>query len=274
MLLESMKGRKNVWIGCLVCIFVLVACSDDDFHPVAEKEGPVVLLVTGSLIADDFFDVMSRRLAKAGFRPVVFQPPDLLTESLEIGARRISDAVAETLSTYGQDRVHIVAECNGGIASRYFVEKLGGFEYVDRFISFVSAHNGTRFFKIPWYDALADIRPGSPFMEKLENSIPPENTTTEISIYVCNDEIMDPYTSPRLPGAALNIEVCDAAFDLRALEREPYDVKSLIGGMLIRLYPLHLSGFWDEPFFRLVLSCISDDVDTIREFDLLDVSFY
>jgi hypothetical protein len=233
---------------------------------------PVVLLITGSKIVAAFFDVMRDRLAKEGFQPLVFQPPDLFSESLEVGAKRIADAVQDTLAKTGRKRLSIVAECNGGVASRFYVEQLGGDEHVERFISFVSAHHGTKWAIASLYPALADITPGSAFLEKMEKNRPASLQSAVTSIYICSDEIMDPYTTSKLDGA-LNIEICDPELDKRARERKPYDVGDFMGLALIKLYPVHLTGFWDEPFFRLLLSSLKDDPATVKKFSELKVKF-
>jgi hypothetical protein len=62
-------------------------------------------------------------------------------------------------------------------------------------------------------------------------------------------------------------------FDKRAKDRQPYDVKDDLGNMLIASYPIHLSGFWDEAFLDLLVSCLKDDEPTIRKFEGIKVTF-
>lgn len=242
--------------------------SSADPGRVADR--PLVLLVTGTMIVSDFFDVMADRLEREGFRPVVFQFPDLLSKSLEAGARNIDTAVRSILSTTGEEKLLIIAECNGGIASRFWLERLGGDRFVDRLITFVSAHHGTEAVGVTWCSSLADIKPGSVFLQKMQNSRPAEGDTRVISIYMSRDEIMKPYTTSKIDGA-LNIEVCDEDLERRAEERKPYPVHHLVGSILMRYCPIHLAGFFDGPFHDLLVSCLRDDPEVIRSFNELDI---
>jgi len=234
---------------------------------------PVVLLVTGSMVVSRFYDVMKERLDQQGYLPVVYQPPDLFTESLKDGAARVGKAVQTVLRVTGAQQLSIIAECNGGIATRYYVQRLGGHRYVDRFISFVSAHHGTSYFQMSWYPALGDIKRDSELMQEMSKLQPAAGQTTMFSIYLCNDEIMWPYTTSRIPGA-MNIRVCDYGYQQRAFAREAYDVDHFLGNSLVASYPIHLGGFWDEAFFELLLTALRDDPSTVRQFRQLAIQVY
>jgi hypothetical protein len=54
----------------------------------------------------------------------------------------------------------------GGIVARYYLLRLGGTRHVDRYVSFVSAHHGTKAFPVAWYPALRDIKPQSRYMRE------------------------------------------------------------------------------------------------------------
>ncbi len=235
--------------------------------------GPVVLLVTGSMIVSNFYDVMKLRMEERGFRPVVYQPPDLFTKSLKFGAEEVSDAVDKVLTSLGVEKLILVAECDGGVAARRYVEKLGGDRRVSRLITFVSAHHGTEWKKtVTFPQAIVDIHPGSEYMKEMADSRMPDGGPLFISLYLCSDEIMKPYTTSRVPGA-LNIAVCDEAFDRRARERTPENVHDLFGNLAVRMYPIHLAVFWDEAFFNLLASCVTDEPEHIRRFRELNLVF-
>jgi hypothetical protein len=237
-------------------------------------KGPVVMLVPGSMIVSAFFDVMRQRLQVDGFTPVVYQPPDLFTGSLRDGAKGIGQAVDELRAAAGQDKILIVAECNGGVAARYYVEKLGGAAKVERFVSFVSAHNGTSYgSSMNLYQGVNDIKPGSDFMKEMARSRPPENGPLIFSIFLCSDEIMKPFTTSEIPGA-VNIEVCDKDFDTRARKNKDHHVSNTAGQALICLYPIHLGGFWDEPFYRLIKACLTQAPESIKNFEGLNITVH
>jgi hypothetical protein len=81
-----------------------------------------VLLIPGTTIGPEFFVPMARRLQRDGFEPIIWAPPDLFTDGLALGAQRIADKIAEVRAARGSARVHVVAECNGGVAARYFAQ--------------------------------------------------------------------------------------------------------------------------------------------------------
>ncbi len=272
-----------VWIvtGSAGCVRYAWDSGHDSFRlpeVIAEEaaeveDQPVVLLITGSTIVAEFFDVMRDRLRERGFRAVVYQPPELFTTSLEDGAERIGKAVDAIVARTGQDRIHIIAECNGGIATRYYVEQLGGHEKVDRFVSFVSAHNGTTYFKVPMFPSLAEIDPQSSFMRRMAQSRLPDDAQTRMySIYVCGDEVMKPHTTSAYPGAT-NIEICDDELAQRARKRKPYKVDHALGQAMIPMYRQHFACFWDEAALELFVTCLTADDETLREFDELQVTF-
>jgi len=192
-----------------------------------------VLLIPGTAITGDYFDTMAARLMADGFQPRVFVPPDLFTDSLALGAQRIADEVTATLAATGEDRVHIVAECDGGVATRYYVEVLGGAAHVDQMVTFVSAHHGTITSPIgqvvTGWQAMSDITPGSPFLEQL-NSIPFPTGLKMTSIYTCHDEFISPYQTSVVDGAT-NVLFCQH-------------------------YIAHLDGFWDSVVYARILAAL------------------
>jgi hypothetical protein len=106
----------------------------------------------------------------------------------------------------GQDR-HL-AECTGGVISRYYVQFLGGDANVGKIVTFVSPQHGLFGAKLLSYvvhwPALTDLTPGSDFLTAVNSRSPNVPFT---SIYTCNDEYIQPYTGSAVPGAT-NIDLC------------------------------------------------------------------
>lgn len=263
------------------CVRYAHRSAADSYRPPSELaveaagagDRQVVMLITGSMIVGEFFDVMRDRLEARGFEAIVYQPPGLFTETLTEGAVEVGEAIQAVVDALGGEPVSVIAECDGGIVTRYYLEQLGGHANVDRYVSFVSAHNGTTGFPVAYFPALADIKPDSEFMARYTpGRLPAEASTQMYSVYVCNDEVMKPHTTSAFPGA-LNIEICDAGFAERSRERQPYDVNHGLGQMMIPQYDQHFGAFWDEGAFELFVSLLTDDEATILGFDLLTVSF-
>ncbi len=175
------------------------------------EAGRTVLLIPGTTIGTEFFDPMAARLHADGYRTVVFAPEDLFTGSLAVGAEQVGTEIDRVLAATGEDKLLVVAECDGGVAARYFAQVLGGHERIEHLITFVSAHNGTRLAGLGAmftpFQAFSDIRPRSDFMTEL-NSAPFPEDFRMTSIYSCRDRLMKPYETSVVPGAD-NIEFCD-----------------------------------------------------------------
>ncbi|HEY5527151.1 MAG TPA: hypothetical protein VIK02_06195 [Candidatus Anoxymicrobiaceae bacterium] len=272
-----MNGESSMINTLLTPVSKLVAAyarwsSRSTFNiPVPTGDGdssdkPLVLLVTGSMIVSDFFDPMAARLVDEGFRVVVYQPEDLLTVSLEKSAHDIDSAVRSVLATTGEEKLLLLAECNGGVAARYWLTQLGGNQYVDRFITFVSAHHGTAPAVIGVCSSFEDIEPSSPFCRIMDETGLPADTEM-ISIYMNKDEVMKPYTTSMVEGA-LNIEVCDEEMNKRAQARRfrPPRVHQFMGELMNRYCPVHFAGFYDDKMHDLFVSCLKDDIDTAKAF--------
>lgn len=192
-----------------------------------------VVLIPGTLITGDYYATMYDRLERDGFRPVIFVPPDLFTESLAVGAQRIKTFIERHVDDTGESKVHVIAECDGGVATRYYLQLLNGHARVDQAITFVSAHHGTTLSPIgAWvagYQALADITPGSPFMQEL-NAAPFPGGLKLTSIYSCWDKLLWPQETSRVDGAT-NVEFCGH-------------------------YISHFDGFWDALVYEHMLATL------------------
>lgn len=210
----------------------------DDAPADSRASTRTVLLIPGTTIKGEFFEDMAARLLADGFDPVIYEPPDLLTGSLALGARRIGDVVQRLLAETGDTRLHIVAECNGGVATRYYLQVLDGHVFVDEVVTFVSAHHGTWASPIgTWvtgFQALADITPGSELLRTLDAApFPPDLSLT--SIYSCWDELVQPYWTSHVEGA-VNVLFCDH-------------------------YLGHFDGFWDPVFYARMLQALRGERD-------------
>ena len=174
----------------------------------------IVLLIAGTAVEGEMFDTMAGRLAEGGYEPVVWEAPDRLTDGLVLGAERIGDAIADVLADRAPgERLHVVAECNGGVAARYWLQHLADPDErarVDQFVTFVSAHHGTWLSPGGWFtgwQSLRDVKPHSRFMADLNSTALPEDLAMT-SIYTCRDEFFLPDDTARVEGA-VNVEFCD-----------------------------------------------------------------
>ncbi len=181
--------------------------------PLAEPR--TVLLITGVTIPAKWFDPIVARLTRDGFRPVVYEPPALLSGSLFQNSKDLGDVVARVKAESGQDKIDILAECTGGLIARHYIQSLGGDKNVSRLVTFVSPQHGIA--KAPiaaviaGWPALYDLSPGSAFL-KAVNGVPLPKSVPMTSIYTCTDEYIRPVSTSIVPGAT-NIGLCDGFVD-------------------------------------------------------------
>ena len=170
-----------------------------------------VLLITGVTIPAEWFDPIAARLERDGFRPVVYEPPDLLSGSLFYNAELLAEVVDRIRAETGEETIDILAECTGGLIARHYIQSLGGDQYISRMVTFISPQHGVA--KAPLaadiagWPALYDLSPGSTFLETV-NSAPLPANVPFTSIYTCTDEYIQPYETSIIPGAT-NIGLCD-----------------------------------------------------------------
>ena len=186
------------------------------------EEGPApvtqprtVLLITGVTIPAAWFEPIVVRLERDGFRPVVYEPPALLSGDLFENARALGAVIERVRAESGQDKIDILAECTGGLIARHYIQAMGGDRSVRRMVTFISPQHGVA--KAPWafaiagWPALDDLSPGSEFLETV-NAAPLPADVRWTSIYTCTDEYIQPYETSIIPGAT-NIGVgCNGEF--------------------------------------------------------------
>jgi hypothetical protein len=173
-----------------------------------------VLLITGVTIRASWFDPIVARLQRDGFRPVVYEPPALLSGSLFQAAQDLSAVVDRVRASSGQDKIDILAECTGGVIARHYIQSLGGDRYVSRLVTFVSPQSGLPAAPLVaamvGWPALYDLSPGSAFLRAADGLSPPASVPVT-SIYTCTDEYIQPWRGSQIPGAT-NIGLCNNGF--------------------------------------------------------------
>lgn len=178
------------------------------------EEPRTVLLITGVTIPQAWFGPIVARLERDGFRPVIWEPPALLSGSLFEASEMLADVVDQVRAESGQDTIDILAECTGGVIARHYVQSLGGDAYVNRLVTFVSPQAGLPKAKyaasIAGWPALYDLTPNSEFLQAVA-SVPLPPSVRMTSIYTCTDEYIQPFTTSIVPGAT-NIGLCDGTF--------------------------------------------------------------
>lgn len=171
-----------------------------------------VVLVHGYAHNRSAFRVLGRDLRRAGFSWVQAFDYRPLADSVEESAAVLAAEVGRALAVSGADRCHIVGHSLGGIVARYYVQELGGAEMVATVATLGSPHRGTLAAYLAPGRAVAQLRPGSELLARLDDRARP-NGVRWIAYYADLDATIVPAVSAKLvhPAfAATNVRVRDA----------------------------------------------------------------
>jgi len=162
-----------------------------------------VLLIHGIDDTAQVFDAMRPRLASAGFEvDAIDMVPSNGDVSLAVLAGQIADRVEALSRRTGAPKVDLVAFSLGGIASRYYLQRLGGVERVQRFITLSTPHHGTLTGFLRWNPGATELRLGSPFLADLNRDWDQTARKLQVTtIWTPFDLMIVPTTSSQLPGA-------------------------------------------------------------------------
>jgi triacylglycerol esterase/lipase EstA (alpha/beta hydrolase family) len=162
-----------------------------------------VLLVHGLLDTRSQFNRIHEALRAAGFGPVVAidLSPNDASVPIRVLAHQVAGAVEVLRGASGQDRVDVVGYSMGALASRYYVQRLGGRERVRRFVSISGPQHGTWLAWL-WFGAgIREMRPGSALVRDLASDDDPWGPVEVHVLYSPFDLVIVPPSSSRLPGA-------------------------------------------------------------------------
>jgi pimeloyl-ACP methyl ester carboxylesterase len=137
--------------------------------------------------------------------------PRKYAEKVEVRVQEMYDTLEQE---YEGAEIVVVGHSMGGMVARYFVEKLGYEEQVDRILTFGSPHQGTLIavpFGLPIFGSKGarDLSPGSQFLRTL-NEPGLADGVEYCAVYTLNDPMMIPRKNAALPktrGCDRNIRV-------------------------------------------------------------------
>jgi triacylglycerol lipase len=122
--------------------------------------------------------------------------PNNGSEVLEKLAQQVANYVNDTFEAARP--VDIVGFSMGGIVSRYYIQRLGGINKVQRFITISSPHKGTIIAYGTWLAGAVQMRPNSDFINDLNADFKMLKQLNFTSIWTPYDLMILPATSSRL----------------------------------------------------------------------------
>ena len=170
-----------------------------------ELRGTPIVMVHGYFHNRSGFFVMRRALRRVGFAHLYDVNLPIGRRDVRSLAARLAERVDEVLAATGADRVHIIGHSLGGIAARYYVQRLGGADRVDSVMTLGSPHGGTlAAFAAPTRVA-RQLRPGSRFLQELDRTARPSGVRW-VAFSSNLDAFVLPSRNARLEVPALNAE--------------------------------------------------------------------
>jgi triacylglycerol lipase len=170
-------------------------------QPLPDKQDPArrnpILLVHGLMDTSHEMRKISSYLRDLGWQVVDI---DLTTNTgdtrLEILAQQVADLVERTFAPHQQ--IDLLGFSMGGLVTRYYVQRLGGIDRVERLITISTPHRGTIAANFSTRTGCLQMRPNSAFMTNLNRDVDRLNQLNFTSLWTPFDLIILPPSSSKL----------------------------------------------------------------------------
>jgi triacylglycerol lipase len=139
---------------------------------------------------------------------------------LEILAAQVADLVDRSFAP-GQ-QIDLLGFSMGGLVTRYYIQRLGGIDRVQRFITISTPHNGTIAAQFSWRSGCMQMRPDSTFIKDLSSDVDRLNSLNFTSLWTPFDLIILPPSSSQL-GIGTEISMPVLAHPLMVSDRRALD---------------------------------------------------
>ena len=159
-----------------------------------------VLLIHGIFRKSGIFNKMSDHLTQLGWSVYSLNlTPNWGNASLEELAQQMADYIDTNFDP--QQPLDLVGLSMGGLVTRYYLQRLGGINRVQRFIAISSPHSGTWTAYTMWGKGCIQMRPGSAFLEDLNRDASVLEKINFTSIWTPWDFIIVPASSSQISAA-------------------------------------------------------------------------
>lgn len=192
------KGHRSDWVHA--DRFTL-----DDLPPVQRglllgdvvAAGTPIVLVHGLVDNRSIFTLLLRALRRRGFGRVLTLNYSPFTQDVRAVAARLAALVERTCDETGYERVHVVGHSLGGVAARYYVQRMGGDARVHTLCTLGSPHAGTYAAHLMPSQLVRQLRPGSDLMRELAEPAPGCRTRF-VAFWSDLDHLVVPFRSARV----------------------------------------------------------------------------
>ncbi|YAF96035.1 MAG: lipase family alpha/beta hydrolase [Nodularia sp. CChRGM 3473] len=157
-----------------------------------------VLLVHGIDDTGSVFRQMTGYLRQLGWSVYTLDlVPNNCDAGLDVLAQQVADYVATNFAP--EQPLDLVGFSMGGIVSRYYVQRLGGINRVQRFITISSPHHGTVIAYASQRPGCLQMRPNSAFIQDLNSDALILEQLNFTSIWTPYDLMIVPANSSQMP---------------------------------------------------------------------------
>jgi triacylglycerol lipase len=171
---------------------------------------------------------MSAYLTDLGWSVYSFNlVPNYGTIGIDEFAAQVVDYVDKTFNP--EQHFDLVGLSMGGLVSRYYIQKLGGINRVQRFIAISSPHNGTWMAYTLWNKACVQMRPKSAFLVSLNQDVTMLKQLNFTSIWTPWDFMIVPANSSQMP---VGKEVKLTIFAHASMARHPQSLKAVAEALM------------------------------------------
>jgi triacylglycerol lipase len=162
-----------------------------------------VLLVHGIDDTGLRFSRLKSFLLQRGLKQVFAMDiiPSDASISMEAMADQVKDAAADLQQLTAAEKIDIVAYSMGTLASRYFLQCMGGKNRVRRYISIAGPHHGTWTAYFRQNEGCRQMRPGSDFLNTINRDPDPWGDVDVYSFRSLLDLMIVPSFTSILPKA-------------------------------------------------------------------------
>ena len=184
----------------------------------------LVLLIHGIFRQSGVFRKMATHLTDLGYW---VHTPDLFHRSGTLGLDQVAEQVADYVDrTFAPEQsFNLVGLSMGGLVSRYYLQRLGGIDRVERFITISSPHQGTWMaYGFPRTTGL-QMRPGSRLIEDLNRDIERLDCIDVTSIWTPWDFIIVPASNSQI---AIGNEVRVSVFAHAMMARDDRSIQAVV----------------------------------------------
>jgi triacylglycerol esterase/lipase EstA (alpha/beta hydrolase family) len=163
----------------------------------ATKQQNPVLLVHGINDTGSVFNKMASYLREQGLSVhTVDLVPNNGAEVLDKLAQQVANYISTTFEA--KQPFDLVGFSMGGLVSRYYIQRLGGIDRVQRFITISSPHKGTIVAYGTWLAGAVQMRPNSDFINDLNSDVEMLKQLNFTSIWTPYDLMILPAESSQI----------------------------------------------------------------------------